>query len=74
MFLLPNPRVQASKSGPNPVSSTSANSATLSLAKFFKTALTSKVHMSNVEKNYLVDQAVKEAEDKDVTKNLPEKY
>ena len=52
---------KASKSGPNPASSTSANSATLSLAKSFKTALTSKVNMSDVEENYLVDHAVKYA-------------
>ena len=42
---------KASESGPNPVSSNSTNSATLSLAKSFKTALTSRVHMSDVEAN-----------------------
>ena len=46
---------KASESGPNPASSTSTNSATLSLSKSFKTALTSRVQMSNVEANYLVD-------------------
>ena len=66
-------KCKASESGPNPASSTSANSATLSLAKSFKTALTSKVHISDMEANYLVDQAVKEAEDKDSAKNPPEK-
>ena len=41
--------------------------------KSFKTALTSKVHMSDMEVNYLVDQAVKEAEYKDGAKNPPTK-
>ena len=65
---------KASESGPNHASSTSANSATLSLAKSFKKVLTSKVHMSDVEANYPVKQAVKEAEDKDGAKNPPTKY
>ena len=65
---------EASESGPNPASSTCANSATLSLAKSFRTELTSRVHMSDVEANYLFNQAVKEAEDKDNTKNPPTKY
>ena len=64
---------KASEYGPNPTSSTSTNSATLYLAKSFKTALTSIVHMSGVEANYLVDQAVKEVEDKDGAKNPPTK-
>ena len=51
-------KCKASESGPNPASSNSANSATLSLAKYFKTALTSRFHMSDVEANYLVDQAM----------------
>ena len=46
---------KASESGPNPASSTPANSTTLSLAKSFNTALTSRVHMYDVEENYLVD-------------------
>ena len=46
---------KASEYGPNPTSSTSTNSVTLSLAKSFKTALASIVHMSGVEANYLVD-------------------
>ena len=35
----------------------------------FNTALTSRVHMSGVEANYIVNQSVKEAEDKDGAKN-----
>ena len=62
------------ESGPNPASSTSTNSATISVAKYLKMALTSKVHMSDVEANYLVDQAVKEAENKDGVTNPPTKY
>ena len=65
---------KASESGPNPASSTSANSTTLYVAKSSETALTSRVHMSNVEANYLIDQAVREAEDKDGAKNPPKKY
>ena len=41
-----SPKCKASESGPNPASSTSANSATLSLAKSFKTALTSFTALS----------------------------
>ena len=52
---------KASESGTNHASSTSTNSATTSLAKSFKTALTSRVHMSYVKANYLTNQAVKEA-------------
>ena len=64
---------KASQYRPNPASSTYTNSATLSLAKYFKTALTSRVHMSDVEANYLVDQTAKEAEYKDGAKNPPTK-
>ena len=64
---------KASESGPNPAYSTSTNSSTLSLAKSFKTVLTYRVHMSNVEANYLVDQTAKEAEYKDGAKNPPTK-
>ena len=62
---------KASESGPNPASSTSANSNTLYLAKSSETALTSRVHMYDVEANYLINQEVREAEDKDGAKNPP---
>ena len=60
---------KSSEYGPNPASSTSVNSTKLSLAKSFKTALTSRVHMFDLKANYLVNQAVKEAEEKDGAKN-----
>ena len=64
---------KAPEFGPDPASSTSAKSTTLSLATSFKTALTSKVRMSDVEARYFVEQAVKEAENKDRAKNLQAK-
>ena len=56
---------KASKLDPDPDSPDAApapSSSTLALAKSFKTALTSQVHMSDAKASFLIDKIVADAE------------